>query len=63
MTIRGVKRDVFTAGLREMAEAVIADIRPDFLTILSEPDTQTRNTGLSFSPAEFAATVRQVVGA
>jgi hypothetical protein len=58
---RGLKRDAFRAGLREMAEAVIADIRPDFLTILSEPDTQTRNTGLSFSPEEFAATVMQVV--
>jgi hypothetical protein len=58
---RGLKRDKFGAGLREMAEAVIADIRPDFLTLLSEPDTQTRNTGLSFSPAEFAATVGQVV--
>jgi hypothetical protein len=27
---------------------------------LSEPDTQTRNTGLAFSPAEFAATVKHV---
>lgn len=53
-------RSRFNAGLREMAEAVIADIRPDFLTVLSEPDTQTRNTGLTFSPAEFAATVQQV---
>jgi hypothetical protein len=43
-----------------MAEAVIADIRPDFLTLLSEPDTQARNTGLPFSPSDFAATVRQV---
>jgi hypothetical protein len=58
---RGLKHDKFGAGLREMAETIIADIRPEFLTILSEPDTQTRNTGLPFSPAEFAATVRQVV--
>jgi hypothetical protein len=57
---RGLKREKFGDGLREMAEAVIADIRPEFLTILSEPDTQTRNTGISFSPAEFAATVRRV---
>ncbi|MGE5256738.1 MAG: hypothetical protein ACM3KE_08720 [Hyphomicrobiales bacterium] len=57
---RGLKRDRFNAGLREMAEAIIADIRPDFLTILSEPDTQTRNTGLPFSPSEFAAAVRHV---
>jgi hypothetical protein len=56
----GLKRERFNAGLREMAEAIIADIRPDFLTILSEPDTQTRNTGLPFSPSDFAAAVRHV---
>jgi hypothetical protein len=43
-----------------MAEAAIADIQPDYLTLLSEPDTQTRNTSLTFSPAEFAATVKSV---
>ena len=57
---RGLKREKFSSGLREMAEAIVADIRPEFLTILSEPDTQTRNTGLSFSPAEFAATIARV---
>lgn len=56
----GLTRERFGAGLREMAEAVIAEIRPDYLTILSEPDTQLRNTGLRFSPADFAATVRKV---
>jgi hypothetical protein len=58
---RGLSRERFGAGLREMAEAVAADIRPDCLTLLSEPDTQTRNTGLAFSPAEFAAVVKRVV--
>jgi hypothetical protein len=57
---RGLSRGRFNAGLREMAEAIIADIRPDYLTLLSEPDTQTRNTGLGFSPAEFAETVGYV---
>ena len=55
----GLSRERFGAGLREMAEAVIADIRPDYLTLLSEPDTQTRITGLAFSPAEFAAVVKR----
>jgi hypothetical protein len=57
---RGLKRERFIAGLREMAEVIIADIRPDFLTLLSEPDTLARNTGLPFSPLDFAAAVRQV---
>jgi len=58
--LRGITRERFNNGLREMAEAIIADIRPDYLTLLSEPDTQTRNTGLAFSPTEFAETIRQV---
>jgi hypothetical protein len=59
--IRGIKRDQLTAGVREMAEAIITDIRPDYLTVLTEPDTLARNTGLSFTPSEFARTVAQVV--
>jgi hypothetical protein len=57
----GLTRARFSAGLRETAEAVIADIGPDWLTVLSEPDTQSRNTDLPFSPEAFAATVQEVV--
>jgi hypothetical protein len=58
---RGLTRKQLAAGLREMAEAVIADIRPDYLTVLSEPETQARNTGLAFSVRDFSDFVRQVV--
>jgi len=58
---KGLTRDVFNAGLREMAVAVIADIHPDYLTVLSEPDTLARNTGLAFSASQFAATVTSAV--
>ena len=57
----GLTREHFNAGLREMAEAVIADIHPDYLTVLSEPDTQARNTGLAFSASQFAAAVKSAV--
>lgn len=57
----GLTREHFNAGLHEMAEAVIADIHPDYLTVLSEPDTQTRNTGLAFSASQFAAAVTSAV--
>jgi hypothetical protein len=59
--VRGVRRDALNSGLREMAEAIVADIRPDFLTVLTEPDTLARNTGLTFTPSEFARTVAHVV--
>jgi hypothetical protein len=58
---KGLTREHFNAGLREMAEALIADIHPDYLTVLSEPDTQARNTGLAFSASQFAATVKSAV--
>jgi hypothetical protein len=59
--LAGVNRARFNAGLREMAEQILADLRPDYLTVLSEPDTVAQSTGLAFPPAEFAATVRHVV--
>jgi hypothetical protein len=58
---KGLTREHFNAGLREMAAAVLADIHPDYLTVLSEPDTQARNTGLAFSASQFAATVKSAV--
>jgi len=41
-----------------MAEAIIEDLRPDYLTLFTEPDTQAQNTGLEFSVSNFAATIR-----
>lgn len=57
----GLNRARFNTGLREMAEAVIADLSPDFLTVLCEPEAVAQTTGLPFSPSEYAATVRYVV--
>jgi glycosyltransferase involved in cell wall biosynthesis len=34
---------------RAMMETVIRELRPDYLTMENEPDTQARNTGLDFS--------------
>ncbi|MCU0559714.1 MAG: hypothetical protein MUD16_05910 [Desulfobacterales bacterium] len=57
----GLTRTRFNTGLREMAETILADLRPDYLTVLSGPDAVAQHTGLPFPPAEFAATVRHVV--
>lgn len=51
----------FKAGLREMARIIIDELRPDYLTILTEPDTMQNNTGLDFSVTNFLATIRHVV--
>jgi hypothetical protein len=50
----------FNAQLRQMAERIIEDLRPEYLTILTEPDTQTKNTGLNFSVSNYADTIRHV---
>ena len=56
----GLTMERFNAQLRQMAERIVEDLRPDYLTILTEPDTQTKNTGLDFSVSNYAATIRHV---
>jgi hypothetical protein len=53
--------DSFNAQLREMTDIIIKDLRPDYLTILTEPDTMQNNTGLNFTVKNFSATIRHVV--
>ncbi|UCG06306.1 MAG: hypothetical protein JSV83_20735 [Desulfobacterales bacterium] len=51
----------FRAGLRQMAQIIIDELRPDYLTILTEPDTMKNNTGLNFTVKNFSTTIRHVV--
>ncbi|MGB5746439.1 MAG: hypothetical protein WBM69_05625 [Desulfobacterales bacterium] len=51
----------FKLQLREMAQIIVTDLKPDYLTILTEPDTQSQNTGLDFSVSNFASTIQYVV--
>ena len=53
----------FQVQLRQMAQIVVTDLKPDYLTILTEPDTQSQNTGLDFSVPNFTSTIRYVVQA
>jgi hypothetical protein len=61
ISYNGLTLKRFGDGLREMTEAIITDMRPDYLTLLTEPDTQARNTGLDFSMPNFAAAIRKAV--
>ena len=51
----------FKIQLREMAQIIVAGLKPDYLTILTEPDTQSQNTGLDFSVSNFSSTIQYVV--
>ena len=53
--------DTFNSQLREMADIIIRDLQPDYLTILTEPDTMQNNTGLKFTVKNFSTTIRHVV--
>jgi hypothetical protein len=57
---KGLNLKRFRNEMREMAAAIITDIQPDYLTLLTEPDTMAHNTGLDFSVSNFATTVRHV---
>ena len=57
---RGLTLRQFQDGLKEMAGAIISDMRPDYLTLLTEPSTQAQNTGLDFSVSNFSSTIRHV---
>ena len=57
---RGLTMKRFRDELGEMAAFIATDMQPDYLTLFTEPDTQSRNTGLNFTVKEFGATVGQV---
>ena len=57
---RGLTMARFNNRLREMAETIIEDLRPDYLTLFTEPDTQAQNTGLEFSVSSYTATIRSM---
>jgi hypothetical protein len=54
----GLTLEQFKKELREMATFIIEDLKPDYLTLFTEPDTQSRNTGLDFTVSKFSAVVR-----
>lgn len=54
--------DRYRTEKRQMAEAIVREIRPDFLTIENEPQTAAANTGLRITVAEFTDLIRHVTG-
>jgi hypothetical protein len=56
----GLTMDRFSNELFEMAEIIIEDLHPDYLTLFTEPETHSRNTGLNFTVSNFTAVVQHV---
>ncbi|MBM3470067.1 MAG: hypothetical protein FJX73_04655 [Armatimonadetes bacterium] len=57
----GLTLERYTREARGMAEVIIREIRPDYLTIANEPHTAQENTGLSFTVANYTGFVQQVL--
>jgi hypothetical protein len=57
---RGLTMKRFRDELSEMAAVVATDMQPDYLTLFTEPHTQSQNTGLDFTVKNFSETVRYV---
>jgi hypothetical protein len=51
----------FAAAMHEMAAVILRELKPDYLGILDEPDTQSTNTGLDLTPANLVAFARTVL--
>lgn len=56
----GLTIDRFKKELLEMAAKIAKEVRPDYLVILSEPDTNARNIGLDLSSPNFAEIIQHV---
>ena len=57
---RGLTMKRFREEFREMAAVIVTDMLPDYLTLFTEPHTQSQNTGLDFTVKKFSETVRYV---
>lgn len=58
---KGLTLERYRQEKRQMAETIIREIRPDYLTIENEPGTQQENTGLPFTVQNVTEIVQHIV--
>jgi len=58
---KGLTLDRYKQEKRQMAETIIREIKPDYLTIENEPATQQENTGLPFTVQNVTDIVRHIL--
>ena len=54
----GLTVNELSEGISEMALIIVQEMKPDYLTILSEPSTISHNTGLHLSVNDYVSIVR-----
>lgn len=61
ISFEGLTLDKYRAGKKAMVSLVASELKPDYLTICNEPNTEKMTMGLLQSPAQYAETVRYVL--
>jgi len=59
--LRGLTLDRFKRDLLDMARVICEEVRPDYLTLLNEPDTQSKNTGLDLHVGPYTEVIQSVL--
>jgi hypothetical protein len=59
----GLTFEQLKAGRRQVAQLIVREIRPDYLTVGNEPTTEARNTGLQElrDPRRYAEMIRYIL--
>ena len=58
---RGLTLERFKRELLEVARVICEEVRPDYLTLLNEPGTQSKNTGLDLHVKPYTEVVQFVL--
>ena len=59
--LRGLTLDRFKRDLLDMARVICEEVQPDYLTLLSEPGTQSKNTGLDLRVESYTEVIQFVL--
>jgi hypothetical protein len=58
---RGLTLERFKRDLLEMSRIICQEVQPDYLTLLNEPDTQSKNTGLDLRVEPYTEIIQFVL--
>jgi hypothetical protein len=61
ISFEGLTLEKYRAGKKAMVNLVAKELKPDYLTICNEPNTEKMTLGILQSPSQYAATVRHVM--
>ena len=61
ISFEGLTLEKYREGKKAMVSLVASELKPDYLTICNEPNTEKMTMGLLQSPAQYAGTVRYVL--